>query len=135
MLYEIHISNRGKAEADITYQFRFTTKIRNQNTFLYNTGPITSITDATWNRPQFYSVTRVESGASLLNMLGERPAVPAGQRRRPQHAELRRAGAQAVHNLAGRAEGLRRSARRRASSSTSAASSISARCGRSRTCT
>ena len=41
MLYEIHISNRGDAQADVTYQFRFTTMVRNPNTFLYNTGPIT----------------------------------------------------------------------------------------------
>ena len=40
-LYEIHISNSGDAQADITYQFRFHTVVRNQNTFLYNTGPIT----------------------------------------------------------------------------------------------
>ena len=41
--YDIHISNKGKAEADITYRFRFHTKIRNPKTFLYNTGQITSI--------------------------------------------------------------------------------------------
>src|ERR1044071_7285449 len=36
VLYEIHVANRGKAEPDLTYQFRFHTKIRNKNTFLYN---------------------------------------------------------------------------------------------------
>src|ERR1700712_4384516 len=50
VVYEIHISNLGKAQADLTYQFRFTTKIRNNKTFLYNTGPITSITSTAWNR-------------------------------------------------------------------------------------
>ena len=40
MLYEIHISNKGTGEADVIYQFRFHTKIRNKKTFLYNTGPI-----------------------------------------------------------------------------------------------
>ncbi|MGX7680950.1 DUF4331 domain-containing protein [Jatrophihabitans sp. DSM 45814] len=62
VLYEIHISNAGDARADVSYQFRFNTQIRNKNTFLYNTGPIASITDANWNRPQFYSVTRVTRG-------------------------------------------------------------------------
>jgi len=63
VLYEIHIANAGRARADISYQFRFTTKIINDETFLYNTGPIRSITDtANWNRPQYYSVTRVERG-------------------------------------------------------------------------
>ena len=60
VLYEIHVSNRGDAYADISYQFRFETRIRNRNTFLYNTGPITSIDSPNWNRPQFYSVTRVD---------------------------------------------------------------------------
>ncbi|MBV9593244.1 MAG: DUF4331 family protein, partial [Actinobacteria bacterium] len=59
VLYEINIANGGDARADITFQFRFTTTIRNPNTFLYNTGPISSPTDPNWNRPQTFSVTRV----------------------------------------------------------------------------
>src|SRR6185437_13452200 len=43
VLYEIHIDNNGDAIADITYQFLFQTQVRNPNTFLYNTGPISSI--------------------------------------------------------------------------------------------
>src|SRR3954469_3100089 len=56
VLYEIHISNSGDAEDDVTYRFRFSTVVRNPRTFLYNTGQVTSITDETWNRPQYYSV-------------------------------------------------------------------------------
>src|SRR6478609_3553642 len=59
--YEIHIDNDGDGRADVTYQFRFTTKLRNPHTFLYNTGPITSLNSANWNRRQFYSVTRVDA--------------------------------------------------------------------------
>jgi len=63
VLYEIHIANSGTARADVSYQFRFSTKVINPDTFLYNTGPISSITDTkNWNRPQYYSVTRVEHG-------------------------------------------------------------------------
>src|SRR5689334_10795116 len=40
VLYEIHVSNRGDAMSDVTYQFRFTTRIRNKDTFLYNTGSV-----------------------------------------------------------------------------------------------
>ena len=32
------VDNTGDAVEDITYQFRFTTQVRNPNTFLYNTG-------------------------------------------------------------------------------------------------
>src|SRR5262249_19204606 len=58
-LYQIAIDQTGDGNADIGYQFRFTTKTRNPNTFLYNTGPITSLGDPNWNRPQTYTVTRV----------------------------------------------------------------------------
>ncbi len=61
VLYEIHISNHGTGQADIAFQFRFKTHIRDENTFLYNTGTIRSIYDRNFNRHQTYSVTRVNS--------------------------------------------------------------------------
>jgi hypothetical protein len=60
VLYGIHIDNDGDGKPNISYLFRFTTRVRNPNTFLYNTGPITSLGSANWNRRQFYSVTKVE---------------------------------------------------------------------------
>src|SRR5664279_3680917 len=42
VLYEIHIDNSGNGDAEISYQFRFTTIVRNPEIFLYNTGQITS---------------------------------------------------------------------------------------------
>jgi hypothetical protein len=59
VLYEIKIDNNGDGKEDVGYQFRFHTATRNPNTFLYNTGPITSLSNPSWNRPQTYSVTRV----------------------------------------------------------------------------
>jgi hypothetical protein len=95
--YEIHISNWGKAKSDIRYQFRFSTRIRNANTFLYNTGPITSIGDATWNRPQYYTVTRVEDGRSrVLERNLSCPPVNVGKRSTPDYAKL---SSQAVHQV------------------------------------
>ena len=61
VLYEIHIDNDGDARADITYQFRFKTVLTDtgaHDLFLYNTGQIKHLSDSTWNRKQFYSVTR-----------------------------------------------------------------------------
>ncbi len=99
VLYEIHISNNHKGEADITYQFEFHTKIRNKGTFLYNTGPITSIHSGTWNRPQFYTVTRVEKGKSkVIAKHLACPPVNVGKRSTPNYADL---AAQAVHKLKG----------------------------------
>ncbi|HZC70545.1 MAG TPA: DUF4331 domain-containing protein [Jatrophihabitans sp.] len=104
VLYEIKISNSGDARADICYQFRFRTKIRNRDTFLYNTGPITSPTDATWNRPQTYSVTRVRRsryGDWRARVLGEGltcPPVNVGVRSTPNYPAL---AAQTYHDLGG----------------------------------
>ena len=73
--YELHVSNSGDGRADVTYRFRFTTLIRNKNTFLYNTGPIDSIASKNWNRPQFCTVTRIDRrGRSTV--LGRNLAVP-----------------------------------------------------------
>ena len=43
VLYEIHIDNDGDGRADITYQFRFHTKLTTPGSFLYNTNPIRSL--------------------------------------------------------------------------------------------
>ncbi len=59
VLYEIHIDNNGDANEDITYQFRFTREVRNPNTFLYNTGPISTLDDPDLNVRYSYTVTRV----------------------------------------------------------------------------
>ena len=62
VLYAIHIDNTGNGQADISYEFRFTTQVRDENTFLYNTGPITAINSSAFNRRQFYDVS-VSSGS------------------------------------------------------------------------
>jgi hypothetical protein len=100
VLYEIHVSNRPGARADVTYQFRFHTKVRNDETSLYNTGPIDSITDPNWNRPQYYSVTRLIRGRSplLLRAGLTVPPVNIGPRNTPNYEDL---AAQAVHSLPG----------------------------------
>ncbi len=75
VLYEIHIDNDGDGIADITYQFLFQTTLQNPGTFLYNTGPISSLDDPNWNKRQLYSVTRVKHGqkAVLAEMLASPP--------------------------------------------------------------
>ena len=98
--YQIHISNSGDAQADITYTFRFHTVVFNKKTFLYNTGQITSIFDPHFNRRQYYSVTRTtRSGHSTF--LGGNLEVPPcniGPRSTPNYEHL---AAQCVHALAG----------------------------------
>src|ERR1700735_716016 len=62
VLYAIHIDNTGNGQADISYEFRFNTQGQDENTFLYNTGPITAINSSAFNRRQFYDVS-VSSGS------------------------------------------------------------------------
>src|SRR6202167_76 len=52
VLYEINIDNNGDGYADVTYQFRFDTRLTTPSSFLYNTGPITSLNSANWNSKQ-----------------------------------------------------------------------------------
>src|SRR5918912_2375694 len=61
VLYSIYIDNDGDALAEVEYQFRFKTTLQNPDTFLYNTGPIGSLTDPNWNKRQLYSVTVIHS--------------------------------------------------------------------------
>jgi len=98
VLYAIHIDNDGDAKPDVTYEFRFRTQITNQNTFLYNTGPISTIDSANWNRRQFFSVTRVAGESRTV--LGQElrcPPCNVGPRSTPNYAAL---AASAVHNVA-----------------------------------
>jgi hypothetical protein len=76
VLYQIHIDNDGDGKCDISYQFKFTTKVRNGDTFLYNTGTITSLDSANWNRRQFYSVTRVDTGSTTTVLGSNLPCPP-----------------------------------------------------------
>jgi len=99
--YEIKISNSGDAgDPDVAYRFSFSTVIRNAGTFLYNTGPITSISDETWNRPQFYTVSRYERGKGWKTLAKHLPCPPVnvGPRSTPNYSTL---AAQAVHRIAG----------------------------------
>ena len=59
--YAIHLDTHGQGEANITYEFDFKTDLADPGTFLYNTGPITSLSSPNWNRKQRYSVTRVDA--------------------------------------------------------------------------
>ncbi len=99
VLYEINIDNDGDAIEDITYQFRFHTETRNPNSFLYNTGQITTIDSPNWNRPQFYSVTQVVNGQATVLASGLAcPPCNIGPRSTPTYQHLAEA---AVHTLPG----------------------------------
>ena len=93
VVYEIHIDNNGDAVEDITYQWRFTTEVRNPATFLYNTGPVTSLDDPDLNVRQFYRLTRVDGArrTGTVTELSARLPVPPpniGPRSTPNYGSL-----------------------------------------------
>jgi hypothetical protein len=76
VLYTLNIDNNGDAAADITYQFKFSSQVRNPNTFLYNTGPIKAPDDATRNQIQTYQMARVDSAIGTRFVAGPMTTMP-----------------------------------------------------------
>jgi hypothetical protein len=87
--YTINVDNNGDAVDDIVYEFRFHTAVQDQGTFLYNTGPITSLTDPDFNIRQLYSVARVEHGNRRVLASGlATPPANIGPRSTPNYQDL-----------------------------------------------
>src|SRR2546430_1687946 len=95
--YQFKIDNNGDAVPDIIYEFRFTTQVLNSKTFLYNTGPITSLDDTHFNVRQTYSVARIDHGQRQVVASGlSTPPDNIGPRSTPSYDAL---AAAAVHTL------------------------------------
>jgi hypothetical protein len=93
VVYEIHVDNNGDAVEDITYQWRFTTEVRNPATFLYNTGQVTTLDDPDLNVRQFYRLTRVDGPrrtGTVTELSGRLPVPPPniGPRSTPNYGAL-----------------------------------------------
>ena len=89
VLYRINIDNTGAGRADISYEFRFTTRVVNKDTFLYNTGPIDKVSSGNFNRPQTFTITEVRG--SKRTVLGKNLPTPPcniGPRSTPNYADL-----------------------------------------------
>jgi hypothetical protein len=89
-LYDIYVDNNGDATADYTYTLSSKVEVGNPNTFLYNTGPIGSVTDGDWNRKQFYTVTETAADGAVTVLVGNQPAAPVniGAKSTPNYAAL-----------------------------------------------
>ncbi len=95
--YKINIDNNGDGIPDVVYDFSFTTMVEDPDTFLYNTGPIASLSDPNWNRRQFFTVTRTNSkGTKVIGSDLACPPCNIGPRSTPNYAKLAKT---AVHSL------------------------------------
>jgi hypothetical protein len=97
--YEIHIDNDGDGQADITYRFSFASRLRDPETFLYNTGPIKALNSPNWNLRQFYSVRKIMDNGGTGTELAKGLACPPcniGPLSTPDYASL---ATSAVHDI------------------------------------
>jgi uncharacterized protein DUF4331 len=87
--HDILIDNDGDASADIIYRWMFTTSYKNPNTFLYNTGVVTSLADADLNLTQTYSLSRITK-YGRTTILANAPVAPSftGAVSMPDYAAL-----------------------------------------------
>jgi hypothetical protein len=93
--YDINIDNDGDAKADLIYRWMFHSRYRNPNTFLYNTGVVTSVHDKDLNFHQTYDLTRIDvDAASSVRLLHKAQAVPSnvGAASMPDYRAIRASG-------------------------------------------
>lgn len=98
--YDINVSNDGDAKAEIIYRWIFTTHHRNPNTFLYNTGPVTSLSDTDLNIYQTYDLLRKVPGKKATVVLNDKLVAPSdvGETSIPDYAAVSN---EAIVNLPG----------------------------------
>ena len=106
--YNINVDNDGDAKADIVYRWKFANHYRSKNTFLYNTGQVTSLGDADLNFRQTYTLTRWKHGHKKVLASGA-PVAPSyvGRASMPDYESLRDAAITPVkggRSFAGQAE-------------------------------
>jgi Domain of unknown function (DUF4331) len=98
VLYAINVDNNGDGVADVVFQFQFTTVLRDPSFFLYNIGPITSLSSGNWNRAQTYTLRMIDHWGRVT-LLGENlpcPPCNVGPLSTPDYAGL---AAEAVSSL------------------------------------
>ncbi len=88
--YNIKVDSDGDAVADLTYTWVFTTQVRNPGTFLYNTGPVTSVDDPDLNLYQTYDLTVTDGGGNTELLLDDAISAPSlvGRGSIPDYAPL-----------------------------------------------
>ena len=72
--HEVHIDNNADAKPDITYRWTFTSAYKSKDTFLYATGPVTSLDDPTLNFTQTYKLEEIKGDATRVLVDGAKVA-------------------------------------------------------------
>ncbi|WP_322938130.1 DUF4331 domain-containing protein [Nocardioides bizhenqiangii] len=91
--YNIKIDNDGDARPDVTFRWTFEDHYVSEDTFLYATGPVTSLRDVNLNYYQTYRLEKVADGRTTV-LVKQRRVVPSdvGEASMPNYGALRSAG-------------------------------------------
>jgi len=101
--YDIHIDNNGDAQGELLLRYTFKRHTKSKKTFLYNTGPVTSLDDPDLNVTQTYDIELFklhnQKVVSKTKLADDIPVAPSnvGKGSMPDYGTLRR---QAVRELA-----------------------------------
>ncbi|ANS64186.1 hypothetical protein SLINC_1962 [Streptomyces lincolnensis] len=100
--YDLHIDNNGDAQGDLLFRYTFKTQTKNDKTFLYNTGAVTSLDDPDLNITQTYDIEMIKLRKQKVTyktkIADDVPVAPSnvGKASMPDYATLRN---EAVHKL------------------------------------
>ena len=98
--YDINVDSDGDGKPEMTFRFQFHTQdLRDKTTFLYDNGPVTSLTDANLLFRQTYDLTVIRPGKDKTLITGA-PVAPSdtGPASMPDYSQLR---GQAIGSLPG----------------------------------
>ena len=96
--YYINVDNVGDSHKHIRFEFTFHTTRQNENTFLYNTGVVTSLDDPDLNVRQSWTLTRIDVDTNQETVLGTGRVAPAyvGPISMPDYASLAQSAIQTL---------------------------------------
>ena len=86
--YYINVDNVGDSQKHVRFEFTFKTTRQNENTFLYNTGPVMSLTDPNLNVRQSWTLTRIDGGQETVLGSGQVAPYFVGPTSMPNYSEL-----------------------------------------------
>ncbi|MEV6400340.1 DUF4331 domain-containing protein [Streptomyces sp. NPDC051907] len=93
--YDVHIDSDGDAQGDLIYRWTFEDHIKNGDTFLFNTGPVTSLDDPDLNVTQSYDIDLLrlknQHVTSTTKLADDLPVAPSnvGKASMPEYQTLR----------------------------------------------
>jgi hypothetical protein len=101
--YNIKVDNDGDTKADVTYRWTFQDHYRSKNTFLYATGPVTSLDDPQLNYYQTYRLEQIKDGVTKVLAEGRKVAPSdVGKGSMPNYEALRDQAVTAIGSGDGR---------------------------------